>query len=584
MAWAAPVQPCCGAACQRAPRAPRRTPLALAAAAAAVGPRRPPQPRHSAAWLEGQVPGALVSLYYASRAGRAAALAAAAAAGAADTAGGGAQGGGDARVASAPQQPRETPASDPQEQRGRRRGARQQARPPPQQQQRQQHELAPAAWLPYPSGPDPRAASVCSTLGISEEDAELLALAAPEALGQPEATLAAHWSELRELLPAPPATLARAAAADPGLLLSPRAAAASALAAGAAALRAPRRRLAGPRGGELRFALATRGPGALLARVRMAADLLQIEPDAARRLLLAAPRLLVARAAAVRETAEALEQAPAPLELPAGAVFAAAASLQSDLRLSEQGLAVALRRAPAALAAPAGRAGALAGALGARMGVGEEVALDLLLQEPALLAYSPGAVAASLDAITSAFSLDPEQLLQASGACLWSEGLAACGRRQHAYVQTDAHAHIVNRPSPHPQVVEFDPSALLVSPGVLGSRVRHFRALAGSCPAWRHEFSQLMSQPANVARALNLGEPRLARLAYLAATGRQGLISMRAALTLGRAQFRRAYPRFDEWSARRRGGGGGGAARGARAAGGGGAVRPQPRLRLMGGE
>jgi hypothetical protein len=67
-----------------------------------------------------------------------------------------------------------------------------------------------------------------------------------------------------------------------------------------------------------------------------------------------------------------------------------------------------------------------------------------------------------------------------------------------------------------------------------------------------------MAEPANVARALNLDEPRLQRLSYLAATGRQELISMRSALTLGRAQFKRAYPRFDEWRVRVKGGGGGG--------------------------
>jgi hypothetical protein len=73
-------------------------------------------------------------------------------------------------------------------------------------------------------------------------------------------------------------------------------------------------------------------------------------------------------------------QSPAPLALSARRVFAAAAALQRDLRLSEAGLAVALRRAPAALAAPPGRVGALAGVLSGRMQVAEDVALDLLLQ------------------------------------------------------------------------------------------------------------------------------------------------------------------------------------------------------------
>lgn len=63
-----------------------------------------------------------------------------------------------------------------------------------------------------------------------------------------------------------------------------------------------------------------------------------------------------------------------------------------------------------------------------------------------------------------------------------------------------------------------------------------------------------MAQPANVARALNVNEARLQRLAYLNATGRGGRISLRAALTLGRAQFKRAYPRFEEWQAARSGG------------------------------
>jgi hypothetical protein len=85
-----------------------------------------------------------------------------------------------------------------------------------------------------------------------------------------------------------------------------------------------------------------------------------------------------------------------------------------------------------------------------------------------------------------------------------------------------------------------------------------------------HPPSQLMSQPANVARSLNLEPFRLERLAYLAATGRHELASMRAVLTLSRAQFRRAYPRFDDWraagaAARRRGGSGGGGGAGAAA-------------------
>jgi hypothetical protein len=79
-----------------------------------------------------------------------------------------------------------------------------------------------------------------------------------------------------------------------------------------------------------------------------------------------------------------------------------------------------------------------------------------------------------------------------------------------------------------------------------------------------------MSQPANVARALNLEPFRLQRLAYLSSTGRQGLISMRAALTLSRPQFRRAYPRFDEWAATRGGSGGGGGGSGSGGGGGGG--------------
>lgn len=75
-----------------------------------------------------------------------------------------------------------------------------------------------------------------------------------------------------------------------------------------------------------------------------------------------------------------LLQDPSPLASSASRLFSSAASLQADLRLSEQGLAVALRRAPAALAAPRGRVGALVGVLRGRMGVGDEVALDLLLQ------------------------------------------------------------------------------------------------------------------------------------------------------------------------------------------------------------
>jgi len=147
-------------------------------------------------------------------------------------------------------------------------------------------------------------------------------------------------------------------------------------------------------------------------------------------------------------------------------------------------------------------------------------------------------------------------------ACCGAFGVLAT--RPHSSPLTKTHA-LHPPPSPPPpnqsQVVEFDPSALLTSPGVLNSRVRNFKSLANSCRPWRLEFQQLMAQPANVARALNLDALRLQRLAYLAGTGRQELISMRAALTLSPSQFRRAYPRFEDWRAAGAGGvqrGGGG--------------------------
>jgi hypothetical protein len=188
--------------------------------------------------------------------------------------------------------------------------------PPPQQQQQQQQrerqqqqQQQQQQWLPYPQPPlDPQMESLCSTLGLGPEDAEMLALLAPEALQITSDDLAARWADLQRLLPAPRVALARAAASDPSLLLSPRAAVPARLRAAAAALGLPRRRLLGPRGGELRFRLAARPAGALVARARLVADLLGVDAGGARRVLLECPRLLGRRGAAIRECAEALEQ------------------------------------------------------------------------------------------------------------------------------------------------------------------------------------------------------------------------------------------------------------------------------------
>jgi hypothetical protein len=71
------------------------------------------------------------------------------------------------------------------------------------------------------------------------------------------------------------------------------------------------------------------------------------------------------------------------------------------------------------------------------------------LQEPALLLRSSGAVLAVLDVLRSTYRLRPDALLQ---------------------------------------VVQFDPSVLLLSPGQLAEETKQFRLLANSHPAWQAEY------------------------------------------------------------------------------------------------
>jgi hypothetical protein len=170
----------------------------------------------------------------------------------------------------------------------------------------------PPQWLPYPvAPPDPRVARLAAALGLPMSDAEVLALLAPEALHLDASDLAGRLAALQRLLPSGrggAAALARAAAADPALLLAPRATVPARLRAAAAALRLTRRQLLGPGRSELRLQLATRPAEAVVRRVRLFADMLGIEAGEARRLVLDSPRLLSRRTAAVRVTAEALEQ------------------------------------------------------------------------------------------------------------------------------------------------------------------------------------------------------------------------------------------------------------------------------------
>jgi hypothetical protein len=152
-----------------------------------------------------------------------------------------------------------------------------------------------------------------------------------------------------------------------------------------------------------------------------------------------------------------------------------------------------------------------------RMGMSREEAQNLLLQEPCLLLRSPGALSGCLEALVSSFHLDAATLLQvgslislyslgfkllaregqpggglkmlttaASGITRWLQP-HCCGRRGACRAPGPTRAP--PPPGPRVQVVEFDPSVLLESPGELAQRCSQFSRLACSNRAWRQQYT-----------------------------------------------------------------------------------------------
>ncbi|WIA28480.1 hypothetical protein OEZ86_011024 [Tetradesmus obliquus] len=249
-------------------------------------------------------------------------------------------------------------------------------------------------------------------------------------------------------------------------------------------------------------------------------------------MVLQEPRLLSVGQAQLVSSVEAVEQVcswpllrllpalrayPRLLVTPGERLYAAAATLQQQLRLSEEGLALALRRAPAALLVPSGQLADLLAELAAALAVPTDVAADILLQEPQLLLRRPGAVSAVLGALRSTFQLSSDELLQ---------------------------------------VVEYDPTVLCWSPGALADSSSKFREAAGRHKAWAAEYKQLMSKPVNVARALRIEPLRLLRLTFLLRSRMAASCSLKAAVSMSGRQFVAQYPGYAAWLAQRYSAGG----------------------------
>ncbi|KAF8072563.1 hypothetical protein HT031_000223 [Scenedesmus sp. PABB004] len=448
------------------------------------------------------------------------------------------------------------------------RAEQQQQRAPPPGGPRRAVRLA-----PFPDGvPDSAEAALCEVLRVSGADARLLMLACPDAALLPRPQLASNWAALQAALPVAPAVLVRAALALPDLLARPQATLAARLGEAAGVLRVPLPRLLSwraPQAARLRARLLLMSQQELAAQLELLAGVLGLRPeqdeeggqrqhareappppaaaaaaaarqrrrDRARRrwrrrlaaLVCAEPRLLGAEPAELVSSVEALEQVcgwqlarllPALLAqrgarllvTPAAQLYARAAGLQQVLQLSEQGAALALRRAPAALLVPPGQPADLLVELATALDAPPEVAADILLQEPALLLREPGAIAGALGVLRSTYQLGPEALLQ---------------------------------------VVEYDPSVLCCSPGQLAVSTASFKALAGRRRAWAAEYRQLMANPVNIARALRMEELRLARLAFLSA-GRRGVpTGLKAAVSMSGRAFVATHPGYPAWLAAR---------------------------------
>lgn len=146
--------------------------------------------------------------------------------------------------------------------------------------------------LHYPTSDDSSIMQLIQILGISQEDAEILALTCPDLLRLPQSKLQNNWSTLRRLLPATSAQLSHAMLLHPDLLLQPKTVINKRLQDMAATLQLPCKYLLGNQDTELRYQLVTCDPVHVIHKLRLLVNKLGVAASDARAMVLAAPRLL----------------------------------------------------------------------------------------------------------------------------------------------------------------------------------------------------------------------------------------------------------------------------------------------------
>ncbi|EFJ52905.1 hypothetical protein VOLCADRAFT_86366 [Volvox carteri f. nagariensis] len=173
-------------------------------------------------------------------------------------------------------------------------------------------------------------------------------------------------------------------------------------------------------------------------------------------------------------------------------------------------------------------------------------ALALLCGEPQLLRHQPGFFALSVAQLREQLGLSPAaaaalaaaepQLLSVSPGVLHANGALLRSRLQ---LQPEQLAEMAARA----------PELLIRSPGVLRAVVQRLTAVLSHSAAWREALPRLLASPRNLAVALSFGSDRYDRLEYLAATGRDRIMSFKEGLSLSAEEFQEVFPEYlyNDW-------------------------------------